>query len=63
MQGLFELEASAGDAVAPGHRPAWSARLEPGSDAMSARLWVPLVIILWLVVSICLLLIALGPRA
>jgi len=30
---------------------------------MSARLWVPLVIILWLVVSICLLLIALGPRA
>jgi len=30
---------------------------------MSARLWVPLVIVLWLVVSICLLLIALGPRA
>jgi hypothetical protein len=63
MRGSFELEASAGDAVARGHRPAWSARLEPGSDAMTARLWVPLVIVLWVAVSICLLLIALGPRA
>jgi hypothetical protein len=63
MRGSFELEASAGDAVPRGHCQAWSARLEPGSDAMSARLWVPLVIVLWLAVSICLLLIALGPRA
>jgi hypothetical protein len=30
---------------------------------MTARVWVPLVIVLWVVVSICLLLIALGPRA
>jgi hypothetical protein len=30
---------------------------------MTARLWVPLVILLWVAVSICLLLIALGPRA
>jgi hypothetical protein len=30
---------------------------------MNARLWVPLVIVLWVAVSICLLLIALGPRA
>jgi hypothetical protein len=30
---------------------------------MTARLWVPLVIVLWVAVSICLLLIALGPRA
>ncbi|HXE93580.1 MAG TPA: hypothetical protein VN544_07155 [Gaiellaceae bacterium] len=63
MQGLFKLEASAGDAVARGHCQTWSARLEPGSDAMTARVWVPLVIVLWVVVSICLLLIALGPRA
>jgi hypothetical protein len=30
---------------------------------MNAHLWVPLVIVLWMVVSICLLLIALGPPA
>jgi hypothetical protein len=30
---------------------------------MTARLWVPLVIVLWAAVSICLLLIALGPPA
>jgi hypothetical protein len=30
---------------------------------MTPRVWVPLVIVLWVVVSICLLLIALGPRA
>jgi hypothetical protein len=63
MRGSFELEASAGDAVARGHWQTWSARLESGSDAMTARVWVPLVILLWVVVSICLLLIALGPRA
>jgi hypothetical protein len=63
MRGSFELEASAGDAVARVHRPAWCARLEAGSVAMNSRLWVPLVIVLWVAVSICLLLIALGPRA
>jgi hypothetical protein len=63
MRGSFELEAWTGDAVARGHRPAWSARPEPGSDAMTARVWMPLVIVLWVAVSICLLLIALGPRA
>jgi hypothetical protein len=63
MRGSFELEASAGDAVARVDRPASCARLEPGSVAMNARLLVPLVIVLWVVVSICLLLIALGPRA
>jgi len=30
---------------------------------MTRPLWVPLVIILWAAVSICLLLIALGPRS
>jgi hypothetical protein len=30
---------------------------------MTARVWMPLVIVLWVAVSICLLLIALGPRA
>jgi len=63
MRGSFELEVWTGDAVARGHCQAWSARPEPGLDAMTARVWVPLVIVLWVAVSICLLLIALGPRA
>jgi hypothetical protein len=63
MRGSFELEASVGDALARGHCQAWSARPELGSDAMTARVWVPLVMVLWVAVSICLLLIALGPRA
>jgi hypothetical protein len=63
MRGPFELEASVRDAVSRGHCQARSARREAGSDAMNARLLVPLVIVLWVAVSICLLLIALGPPA